>query len=411
MKKDIFFSILLAIILIYQIDLITNQRNNHPKGNSSVSINKQKTLFDIDVSKSNVLVGEVQAGMYLGNIFSKYNIPQQKATEIIQKTKGVFDVKKVKRGQKYFVIKNENTSDVDYIVYEQNNVDYVIFDFRDNLEVIAHKKEVKTEIKSAGGEIKSALWFAMEDAGINPLLSNDLSEIYAWSIDFFGLQKGDKFKLIYEERFVDGHSIGFGKIIAAYFEHLGKEIYAIPFKQDSAASFYDVTGQNLKKAFLKAPLKYSRISSGFSMNRMHPILKRVMAHQGVDYCAPSGTPVFALGDGTVIQTSFDNKSGNLIKIKHNGVYITMYMHLRAFGPGIHQGVRVTQGQLIGYVGSTGRSTGPHLDFRVKKNGEFINPLKIDAPAVEPVKKENMAEFNKIAIKYKSQLSKTKIITN
>lgn len=408
MKKDLFFSILIAIILVYQIDLFTKINwktiNN---ANSPKSLSKQKTLYDIDISNSEVKRGEIQAGMFLGNLFTKYDIPHQKAVEILEKSKGIFDVRKIKRGQKYYIIKNDSTESVDYIVYEQNNVDYVVFNFKDSTNVISRKKTVKTEIKSANGEINSSLWIAMSDAGIDPLLSNDLSEIYAWSIDFFGLQKGDKFKVIYEERFVEGHSIGFGKIIAAYFEHYGKEIYAIPFTQDSTASFYELNGQNLKKAFLKAPLKYSRISSFYSNARLHPILKIVRPHRGVDYCAPMGTPVFALGDGTVIHASYSGGAGNYIKIKHNGVYTTGYMHLKGYASGIHTGARVSQGQLIGYVGSTGLSTGAHLDFRVWKNGQPSNPLNIDAPPVEPVKKENMEEFNKIADKYKKQLNEIK----
>lgn len=407
MHRDLFFSVLIGLILVSNIDAYTKYfQISGITGNSVSEIQTKHKLYGFKISDFKIKTGEISSGMFIGNLFSSHNVPTAQAVEILQKSKGVFDVRKVKCGQKYYVFYDkEQSSKVDYIVYEQNKTDYVIFNFKDSLSVIPMRKEVSYKTREISGKIESSLWVAMLGVGANPLLSNDLSEIYAWSVDFFGLQKDDKFKIIYEEKFVDEKYIGDGKIIAAYFEHMGKAIYAIPFKQDSLESFFDVDGQSLRKAFLKAPLKYSRISSQFSRARMHPIYKKIMPHEGVDYSAPSGTPVYALGEGTVITAACDNRAGNYIKIKHNAVYTTGYNHLSRFAPGIHQGTRVSQGQLIGYVGSTGASTGPHLDFRVWKNGEKINPLKIDAPAVEPVKDENKESFANIAEYYKSKLDR------
>ncbi len=361
-------------------------------------------LYDINIKNYKVENGVIEKGMFLGTLFSKYHVPAQISAKIVEKTKGIFDVRKIKNGQNYTVLMSKDSlSQPDYIIYEKNKVDYVVFDFTDTLNVYTGQKQVTTQIKQAGAIIESALWFAMEDAGVNPVLANDLSEIYAWSIDFFGLQKNDKFKIIYEEHFVDGKSIGYGKIQAAFFEHNGQAIYAVPFQQDSVVNFYDTDGSALRKAFLKAPLKYSRIASRFSNSRLHPILKIRRPHHGVDYAAPMGTPVYALGDGTVIHAAYSGGAGNYIKIKHNGVYTTGYMHLRGYAPGIKTGVRVTQGQLIGFVGSTGLSTGAHLDFRVWKNGQAVNPLHIDAPPVEPVLPEKMDSFIKIRDSYKKRL--------
>ncbi len=411
MKKDLIFSILIIVILfptLERLHIESEQNNSTEESSKIIEPKEEKKLFGFDETLFRVIKSKIEPGMYLGNLFAKYNINRSLVTKILQKTKEVFDVRKIKRGNDYSVfLSNDSTEEINYIVYEKNPIDYVVFDFTDTLNVYTDKKEVKTKIQSAGGVIESSLWFAMEDAGISPLLSNDLSEIYAWSIDFFGLQKGDKFKLIYEEKFVDGKSIGFGKIHSAFFEHYGKEIYAIPYTQDSINSFYDLEGNSLRKAFLKAPLKYSRISSGFSNARRHPILKIVRPHHGVDYAAPMGTPVYALGDGTVIHASYTGGAGHYIKIKHNGVYTTGYMHLKGYAKGIRPGTRVTQGQLIGFVGSTGLSTGAHLDFRVWKNGHACNPLKIDAPPVEPVKDENKEEFNKIKKPYIEKLDKIK----
>jgi murein DD-endopeptidase MepM/ murein hydrolase activator NlpD len=226
----------------------------------------------------------------------------------------------------------------------------------------------------------------------NPLLALELSEIYAWSIDFFGLQKGDQFKVIYDESFVDSVSVGISRIHAAWFYHMGHEFWAIPFEQDSVVSFFDEDGNSLRKAFLKAPLRYSRISSGFSNSRLHPILKIRRPHHGVDYAAPAGTPVEAVGDGQVIAAAYERGGGNYVKIRHNGVYTTSYLHLSRFGKGIRKGVYVKQGDVIGYVGSTGLSTGPHLDFRFYKNGQPINPLKVEAPPVEPIHESNIRDY-------------------
>jgi murein DD-endopeptidase MepM/ murein hydrolase activator NlpD len=224
------------------------------------------------------------------------------------------------------------------------------------------------------------------------MLAVELSEIYQWSIDFFGLQEGDKFKVIYDESFVDSNSVGISRIHAAWFYHAGHAFWAIPFEQDSVMSYFDEEGNSLRKAFLKAPLRFSRISSGFSNSRLHPILKIRRPHHGVDYAAPIGTPVQAVGDGQVIAAAYQRGGGNYVKLKHNGVYTTAYLHLSKFGKGIKQGAYVKQGDVIGYVGSTGLSTGPHLDFRFYKHGKAVNPLKVEAPPVEPVHEENLLDY-------------------
>jgi len=257
------------------------------------------------------------------------------------------------------------------------------------------QKEVITKQKTATGRIESSLWQTMMDNDINPTVALELSEIYAWTIDFFGLQPEDSFSIIYDESYVDTISIGIGEVHAAYFKHGGKDLYAIPFMQDSILSFFDTEGNSLRRAFLKAPLKFNRISSRYSSGRLHPILRIVRPHYGVDYTAPSGTPVYSIGDGRVTSTTYDSGSGNIVKITHNSVYSTAYMHLRAFAQGIKAGVYLKQGDIIGYVGSTGLSTGPHLDFRVYMYGSPIDPLKMESPPVDPVKPQYMAEFDSV----------------
>jgi len=234
----------------------------------------------------------------------------------------------------------------------------------------------------------------MLEGGLHPSLVVGLSDIFAWSIDFFGLQKGDSFKVIYEELSIDDKPLAVGKIYGAQFSGSGSLIYAVPFIQDGKESFFDGEGNSLRKAFLKAPLQFSRVSSRFSSARMHPILRIRRPHYGVDYAAPVGTPVMAIGDGRVTQTSYENGSGRMVKIVHNSVYSTAYLHLSRFGSGISPGVYVKQGDIIGYVGNSGLSTGPHLDFRFYKSGYPVDPLRIEAPSVEPVSEANKARFEK-----------------
>ena len=201
--------------------------------------------------------------------------------------------------------------------------------------------------------------------------------------------------MIYEEQFIDNKSIGINRIYTAEFTFSGRTIHAIPLIQDGKESFYDTTGNSLRKAFLKAPLRFSRVSSGFSSGRMHPVLRIIRPHYGVDYAAPAGTPVYSIGDGKVISVSIEQESGRIVRIGHNSVYTTAYMHLSRFGDGIRAGAYVSQGQVIGYVGASGLATGPHLDFRIFQNGYPVDPLRVEAPPVEPVNDTNLYKFDRI----------------
>ncbi len=342
-----------------------------------------KREYGIPTEKFTIEKGTISQNLYLGTIFKNYKIEPNNVQQILDNSKDVFDIRKLRLGNAYAVFL-DSLRKVHYVVYEQNPADYVVFNF-DSLKVSKGRKKIDIQIKTVSGIIKSNLWFTMIDNGVSPLLSNDLSEVYAWTVDFFAIQKGDRFKAIYEEKMVEGKSIGFGKILCAWFESMGKQIYAIPFRQDSTESYFDDKGGSLQREFLKAPLQYSRISSGFTSHRMHPILKVVTTHYGVDYSAPTGTPVRSIGDGRVMRAAFIGASGNEVRIQHNGVYSTAYLHLSKFETGIRVGAQVKQGDVIGYVGSTGLSTGPHLDFRVWKNGSPVNPLKLDAPPTAPIK--------------------------
>ncbi|GET27545.1 peptidoglycan DD-metalloendopeptidase family protein [Prolixibacter sp. NT017] len=397
--------IILAVLIIVVVGFFIIRKNTK-SGQGDLSVTQPidsvaKVLpppvlkFGLPVDSFVIENKKVRRNQNLSDILVRYGVSYQAIDQLARNAKGVFDVRRIKAGSAYSMfLAHDSLHTPRYFIYEDSPVDYYTFDLSgDSLRVKAGQKPVITKRKVAFGQINSSLWNAMTDNNLNPILAIDLSEIYAWTIDFFGVQRGDWFQIIYDENYVDGKSIGIGTIYAARFNNMGDDYYAFNFDQDGRADYFDEDGKSLRKAFLKAPLKYSRISSRFTNSRYHPILRIRRPHHGVDYAAPTGTPVHSIGDGVITRRGYQARGGgNYLYIKHNSVYTTSYMHLSRFAKGMHPGVRVKQGQLIGYVGMTGLATGPHLDFRVYKNGTAVDPLKVKAPPVEPVKKENMVRF-------------------
>lgn len=399
MKKyiaEVVFIIIAIGLLVFFLKTPPASKNQEPLNTSPVPevIPEPVLMYGLPVDSFTIESSKVKRNQNLSDILVAKGISYQAIDQIARKSKPIFDVRKLKyRNPYYFFLKKDSAKTPEYFVYEIDNTDYVVYQLQDSLNIYRGQKPVRTVLKEASGTIKSSLWNTMVDNNLNPVLANDLSEIYAWTIDFFGIQKGDRFRVIYEENYVDSTSIGLGKIYACDFQHMGDDYYAFLFDQDSTESYYDEQGKSLKKAFLKAPLKYSRISSRFTNSRYHPVLKIRRPHHGVDYAAPTGTPVHSIGDGVVTRKGYQKMGGgNYLYIKHNSVYTTSYMHLHGYAKGIYPGVRVKQGQLIGYVGKTGLATGPHLDFRVYRNGKAMDPLKLKAPPVEPVKDKYMTAF-------------------
>lgn len=351
--------------------------------------------FGFPVDSFNIVEGKIKANQNLGDLLTAYGVSMASIDQLAKNSVEVFDVRKIRSGQNYYIFQSlDSVRTARYMVYENNKIDYIIFSLTDSLNTFTGQREVDVIQRSASGVIHTSLWNTMIDNSLDPILAISLSEIFAWTIDFFGIQKGDRFRVLYEEQMVDSVSVGIGQIHAVQFEHMNKDFYAFRFYQDERFDYFDEQGQSLRKAFLKAPILYSyRISSKFSHSRFHPVLKIRRPHHGVDYAAPSGTPVVSIGDGYVEERSYQARgAGNYVRIKHNSVYSTVYMHLKGFGPGITKGSRVQQGQVIGYVGSTGLSTGPHLDFRVFMNGSPIDPLRMEAPPTEPVDSLSMPAY-------------------
>lgn len=275
---------------------------------------------------------------------------------------------------------------LEYVVYHNNKIKYTVFKCADSLCLWNYYRPVVKEEKYLDVTIHSSLWNDTIDAGGPAVLIGELSDIFAWTVNFFGLQEGDRFQTVYTQNVCEGEVIGLDRIDFSRYTRGGEEVCAIRIDVEGTGDrYYNRNGDNLRKAFLKAPLKFTRVSSKFTMTRKHPVTGKVRPHTGVDYAAPAGTPVHALGDGVVISAGWtDTGGGNVIKIQHNSTYTTGYLHLKGFAKGIRKGVRVKQGQTIGYVGSTGLSTGPHLDFRVWKNGQPIDPLKMKSPSADPL---------------------------
>ena len=358
-------------------------------------------IDSLDVTDGVIGKNELLSGILLSNGVSPQTI------HLLDRTSdSTWSVRKIQAGKPYHVIRErDSAATARYFVYEINKTDYVVYSLTDSIHSYIGTLPVDTVYNYISGSIQSSLWNAMIEQGASPDLAGMLSDVYSWTIDFFGIQKNDSFAVYFEELYADTVKVATGNILAANFITSDSCHYAFRYRyHNERGEYFDEKGTSLRRAFLKAPLNYSRISSRFSNARVHPITKVVRAHHGVDYAAPSGTPVYSVGDGVVITKGWDSKGGgNYLKIKHNATYTTEYMHLRGFASGINQGTHVSQGQLIGYVGMTGMATGPHLDYRVFKNGTAIDPLSMDLPAVDPIAADDMPEYLKTVGKYMEKI--------
>ncbi|MCM1249905.1 MAG: peptidoglycan DD-metalloendopeptidase family protein [Alistipes sp.] len=359
---------------------------------------QRNIVYGIDADDYRLETGEVGKGETMSKILAGYGITVRQIDRLDRASKEIFPLRNIRPGHKYTVFIHEdslNAPHPDYLVYETDRTEYVVFGFHDGDSVSVRKDSKPTTLRRSkcSAVITTSLWGAVMEQDLPYSLAAEMENIYQWTVDFFGIQKGDRFTVIYDERFIDDTvSAGVGRIWGAKFTQGGKEYYAIPFRQGGKIQYWDLDGASLRKQMLKAPLKYTRISSKFSYARKHPIYKVYRPHTGVDYAAPKGTPVHAVADGVVTFKGWNGGGGNTLKIKHPGNLMTGYLHLSGYAKGIAQGVRVSQGQLIGYVGSTGASTGPHLDYRIWRNGTPIDPLKIPQEPAEPIAKKNRAAF-------------------
>ncbi len=352
-----------------------------------------KIVYGINVKDLDIETGEIQSGETFSKLLNgKYDVNISVINKLIEKTKGIFDLRDLRAGRPYAALLSHNTdstSKLEYLVYEKNKTEFITFAMKDSIYVEANKKDVLTKEHYIEGNIESTLY-----GSIGASLSNRLADIFESTIDFTAIQAGDGYRILYEREYVDTVSIGVGKVYGIEITHKGKPYIAIRYEQGETMGYWDENGNNMKKAFLRSPLSYrARVSSRYGM-RSHPIRRIRQMHNGIDYAAPSGTPVLAVADGTVTRAGWDSGGGgNRIWLRHSRGLESAYLHLRGFAKGIKSGVRVRKGQVIGYVGSTGMSTGAHLDFRIKQNGKYINPDRLPTTPGDPINQANRAGFN------------------
>lgn len=363
-----------------------------------------QTKFGLPIDSFIVVEKTIQRNEFLAAILQLYKVDDSVITELARQSKSVFDVRKMMAGRQYTVFcTKDSIQRAKYFIYQPNTVDYIVYDLRDSIKIYTGKREVTTKMQTASGIITSSLYESLEKSGTDPALAMKLADMYAWAIDFHGISEGDWFKVIYEQRYIKDEPVEPGAIQSAIFSHNGETYYAFYFEADSvqAGDYYDETGKSLRRAFLKAPLKFSRITSRYTMKRFHPVQKRWKAHLGTDYGAPYGTPIISTGNGVVTESRYTGNNGNYVKIKHNNTYTTQYLHMSRRA--VRQGQHIQQGQVIGYVGSTGLATGPHVCYRFWKSGKQVDPLRQKFPSAMPIPETAMATFNEWKRQQQQQL--------
>lgn len=361
-------------------------------------------LYGLLVNNKLVIQNQVKKNQFFFDLFNTVRLSEEVRMQLHTLPKRVFDFRKIGAHKKYTLIcENDSLRTAHALIYEPNAIDYVIFYLKDSLQVETCQREVSMVEKTISGTITSSLSETIKELNISHELTNKFVDIFGWQVDFQRLQKGDRFKLIYQENLVEKKPVNIGKILGIYFEHFDKGYYAFPFDQGEGLDYFDAEGKSLRKALLKYPIEFTRISSRYNLNRFHPVAKVFRAHLGTDFAAPQGTPIRSVGEGTVEDAKYTANNGNYVKIRHNGTYTTAYLHMSKIASSVVAGTRVKQGQTIGYVGSTGLATGPHLCYRFWRNGVQVDALRIELPPSKPVKQDHLATFEKVKEQYTNRL--------
>ena len=372
-------------LIIVLLTFSCGEKENETK----IEVVKEKIIkeFGFTLNNFNVKKDTIESGDSFGLILEKNNLFYPKIYNIVQETKKVFDIRKINVGRPYTILSSKDSLNQPLIfIYQPNAIDYLVVSLGDSLWAEKKQKEIKLKEFEAMGSIKSSLAETMQELNLSPLLTNELSEIYAWNIDFFRLEKGDNFKIQYTSRYVDDSIyIGLNRIHNAFFEHRGKPFYAIEFETDSIRGmfeYFDDKGKNLRRAFLLSPVQFSRISSRYNLRRKIAYYGRVRPHFGTDVAAPVGTPIRSTADGRVVKSGYTKGNGYYVTVSHNATYSTQYLHMKKRG--LKVGTYVKQGDKIGEVGMTGFTSGPHVCYRFWKNGRQVDPLKQKLPEAKPI---------------------------
>lgn len=382
---------LTALILISS--QIAKQRNQAASMALSPTAPPEIKRWGFSLNTYQLTENTLRSGDVLGEILMRQGLTYPQVAALVEASKGVFNINSMRAGKTLFFLKQAQEAHATQMVYEPSPYEYVVFSLTEPFQVNVVKRDVKTEIVAASGVLETSFWQALTNNGLNDELADGMIDVLASSVDFYHQRQGDRFKVVYEQHFVEGVAVGTGKIIAAMYEREGKSFYAFNYeKEGEKVDYFDFDGRPAKKAFLKSPVKFSRISSRFNLHRLHPILGYRKAHLGTDYAAPYGTPIIAVAEGVVEEATRRGGNGNFVKIRHDGTYETQYLHMQGFARGIRSGTRVAQGQTIGYVGATGLATGPHCCFRFWKNGREVDHLRLNLPQPQPITGETLQQF-------------------
>lgn len=383
--------------LLLLVSLVACNKENEGDAKPKPKVKKEAIVKEFGFILNDFLVvnDTIESGDTFGKILEGEKYDAAAIHQITEKVKDSFDLRDIRAGKPFTLLKDKKSpNNLQVFVYQPDNISYYVVDLRDSVVVYKKQRPVSIKRRVIAAEIEGSLSETLSKAGASPALAHELSEIYAWSIDFFKIQKGDKFSVAVNERYIsDTVYAGIVSIDASFFEYKGKRIYAFPFKQDENArkyDYYDEEGKVLKNMFLKAPLKFIHISSRFSKSRFHPVQMRWKAHNGTDYAAPHGTPIMTTASGTIEQTGFTSGNGNFVKVRHNRTYATQYLHMSKIL--VRRGQHVSQGDVIGRVGSTGLATGPHVCYRFWKNGVQVDALRQKLPNSEPMAKKHLPRF-------------------
>lgn len=386
----------LGILTLATLVLNSCTKENNNEGEEVFQEELESNVkYGFPIDDYRVVVDTVRSNETLSDILGRYNVSPSTVHQLVQRAEDVFSVRSIRPNKQYTLLfcSDDSTAMPQYFIYEKNRAEYAVFDFSDSIQVTLEEHPQENRMDIYENTINKSLWHSFVEHGKTPALAMEMASVYQWAIDFYNIKKGDSYKIAYTQDYVEDMPVGNIKPIASAFTHQDSTYYAFWFESGNTKGYFDENGASLHKAFLKAPLKFTRISSTFTGSRMHPVLKYRRAHRGVDYAAPTGTPVRSVGNGVVIKKGFQRGgAGNYVKIKHNKTYTTVYMHFVRHVKGLREGQRVGQGDIIGYVGMTGSATGPHLHYGVIKDGDYINPLSMKLPPSEPLKGELLNQF-------------------
>lgn len=404
-------AIALVIVLAALTGLVMLLPDEQPPAAESsarpVAVSEQPVSLDeygVPDDGASVRDARVRRNDTFADLLTPSGADYETAVLLARATKDVFDVRRIKAGRPYRVYMNDSLDTVTRLVYEKDRASYVVFDLEPEFSARIIERPTETRTRTITGRIDNSLYLTLMEQEAHPLLATRISEVFAWQIDFYRIQKGDSFRIVYEEEYVGDDRIGIGEILAARFNHYGEDFFAFHYADGDVDDHFDTIGQSLRKEFLMAPVEFSRISSGYTRRRFHPVQRRYKAHLGTDYVAARGTPIRATGDGVISDARFKQYNGNYVKIRHNGTYSTQYLHMSKIRSGIRPGVVVKQGDVIGYVGSTGLATGDHVCYRFWKNGQQVDHRREKFPSVGPIPEGHRPAFENVRDRWMTVLS-------